>query len=66
MHLSPGKPQKYTTTVSFRDEKRILELIDKLAAARGTDRSAIYREAVRLLLAKVGLLKDPVLRSEAA
>jgi predicted transcriptional regulator len=56
----------YSETVSFREDKRILELVDSLAAARGTDRSALYREAIRLLLTKMGLLKDPLLMAEAA
>ena len=38
-------------TVHFREEHRILEKVDRLARSKGTDRSAIYREAVRYYLA---------------
>ncbi len=38
-------------TVHFREEHRILEKVDRLAKSKGTDRSAIYREAVRYYLA---------------
>lgn len=57
---------RFDQTMSLWEDKRILELVDQVATARGSDRSAIYREGVRLLLAKMGLLKDPVLRSETA
>ena len=39
-----------TEPVSFREEKEVVEKVDRLAKERGTDRSALYREAIRLYL----------------
>ena len=36
--------------VSFMEEVRILEIVDRLADFRGTDRSSIYREAIRAFI----------------
>ena len=33
--------------VSFQEEKKIIETLDKIASNRGTDRSAIIRECIR-------------------
>jgi predicted transcriptional regulator len=44
-------PEGRTEPVSFREEPATLEKVDRLAQSRGTDRSAIYREAVRYFLA---------------
>lgn len=46
----------WTETITFRENKRIAGLVDQTAAARGTDRSGLYREAMRFWLAKNGLL----------
>jgi len=36
--------------ISFQEEKTVIELIDKIAKNRGTDRSAIIRECLRKTL----------------
>ena len=43
--------QKATECVSFREEPRILKIMDRVAKSKGTDRSALYREAARFYLA---------------
>jgi predicted transcriptional regulator len=43
-------PEGRTEPVSFREEPSVLEKVDRLANSRGTDRSAIYREAIRYFL----------------
>ena len=37
--------------VSFREDDRILKIMDRVAKSKGTDRSAVYREAARFYLA---------------
>ena len=49
---------KFDQTVSFRDEKRILLIVDRIAKNKGTDRSALYREAMRFYLAEASHLTD--------
>jgi metal-responsive CopG/Arc/MetJ family transcriptional regulator len=44
--------------VSYREEKRILDIVDRVASSRGTDRSAIIREATRFWLAANSLLPE--------
>ena len=39
--------------ISFQEEKIVIELVDKIAASRGTDRSAIIRECIRKTLAPI-------------
>ena len=39
-------------TISFMENKAIIAELDKLAKERGTDRSALIREAIRQLLVK--------------
>jgi metal-responsive CopG/Arc/MetJ family transcriptional regulator len=34
-------------TISFLEDKQVIESIDKLALERGSDRSAIIRECIR-------------------
>ena len=34
-------------TISFLEDRQIIESIDKLASERGSDRSAIIRECIR-------------------
>jgi metal-responsive CopG/Arc/MetJ family transcriptional regulator len=34
-------------TISFLEDKRVIESIDKVAQERGSDRSAIIRECIR-------------------
>jgi SpoVK/Ycf46/Vps4 family AAA+-type ATPase len=53
---------RYTEPVSFREDKRIFELAKQIAEARGSDVSAIYREAIRHFLARMGLLDKQNLR----
>ncbi len=36
--------------VSFREDPRVLNVVDGLARRRGSDRSALYREAIRYWL----------------
>jgi hypothetical protein len=50
--MSDIKPEDkaYTEPVSFRDTKRIVTKVDHLASARGTDRSGMYRLAMRYWL----------------
>jgi metal-responsive CopG/Arc/MetJ family transcriptional regulator len=43
--------QVLTEPVSFREDLRILRLMDRVAKSKGTDRSAVYREAARFYLA---------------
>jgi predicted transcriptional regulator len=37
-------------TVNFREDTRILKVVDEIAMIKGTDRSALYREAIRFWL----------------
>jgi metal-responsive CopG/Arc/MetJ family transcriptional regulator len=37
-------------TVNFREDPRILKVVDEIAMMKGTDRSALYREAIRFWL----------------
>ena len=53
---------KFTEPVSFREDKRILEIVDGAAAARGCNRTAIYREAIRQFLASLGLLDEETMK----
>jgi hypothetical protein len=48
----------YTEPVSFRDTKRIVSKVDSIASARGTDRSGMYRLAMRYWLADNSHLGD--------
>lgn len=36
--------------ISFQEEKTVIKIVDKIAASRGTDRSAIIRECIRKTL----------------
>lgn len=49
---------RFQQTMSLWEDKRILELVDQVATARGSDRSGIYREAIRFWLAKNKLLPE--------
>jgi predicted transcriptional regulator len=40
----------FTEPVSFRDARSVVQKVDRLAQSRGTDRSALYREAMRYFL----------------
>jgi metal-responsive CopG/Arc/MetJ family transcriptional regulator len=53
---------RYTELVNVREDKRILELVDQVVEARGSDRSTVYREAIRHFLAAKGLLDKENLR----
>lgn len=44
--------------ISFRDAKRIVTKVDDIAEKKGTDRSALYREAMRFWLATNSHLTD--------
>ncbi len=44
--------------MSFRESKRIVGIVDRIAGNRGTDRSGIYREAIRYWLADNSYLTD--------
>lgn len=44
--------------VNFWDDAEIIELFDKIVKSRGTDRSSLLRETIRLCLAKHGLLLE--------
>jgi len=46
--LNSGKGK---TVVHFWEDDRILAIIDRVAKNRGSDRSAVYREAARFYLA---------------
>jgi hypothetical protein len=37
-------------TVNFREDPGILKIVDEIAVTKGTDRSALYREAIRFWL----------------
>ena len=54
--MNVEKKEPFTEPVSFRDTKRIVTMVDEIAAARGGDRSALYRLGIRFLLATMGLL----------
>ena len=43
--------EKFTEVLHFRESKRILAKVASIAAARGTDCSTLYREAIRYWLA---------------
>jgi predicted transcriptional regulator len=53
---------KYTEPLTIREEKRILELVNQVAEARGSDMSTIYREAIRQFLAKLRLLNEEAMK----
>jgi len=42
--------ERFTEPISFRDELSVVQKVDCLARSRGTDRSALYREAIRYFL----------------
>ena len=44
-------PKGKTEVVHYREEERILVILDRVAKNKGTDRSAICREANRFYLA---------------
>ena len=44
--------------VNLREEDRILMIVDRVAKNRGSDRSSVYREAVRYYLAANSLLTE--------
>jgi metal-responsive CopG/Arc/MetJ family transcriptional regulator len=44
--------------VSFRDAKRIIAIVDDVAEKRGTDRSSMYRMAMRYWLAENSHLSE--------
>jgi len=44
--------------VHFKEEKRILAIVDRVAKNKGSDRSAMYREAIRTWLASNSHLTD--------
>jgi len=54
--LPSQNPARYTELVNVREDKRILELVDQVVEARGSDRSTVYREAIRHFLTARGLL----------
>ena len=41
---------RWSEPVSFRDDPRILGIVDRVAERKGTDRSALYRAAIRFWL----------------
>jgi hypothetical protein len=51
-----------SVTVHFREKKRIIEVVEKTADVRGSNRSAIFHEAIRFWLAANGLLPREDLR----
>jgi metal-responsive CopG/Arc/MetJ family transcriptional regulator len=57
MALSDSDRQ-LTEHVSFRDSRRIIIKVDDIAEKKGTDRSALYREAIRFWLAANSHLTD--------
>jgi len=50
--------KRFTECVSFREDKRILTILDRVARNKGTDRSGVYRESVRYFLAAKSLLTE--------
>lgn len=42
--------RNFTEAVSFREDRRVLKVVDRICRRSGSDRSAIYREAVRFWL----------------
>jgi len=50
-----GRKEKY---VAFRDEEKIIDLIDVVAADRGIDRSDFIREAIRKCLADLSFFSE--------
>lgn len=46
-------PEGLTDPVSFMEEASMLEKVDRLAKFRGSNRSVIYREAIRYFLANL-------------
>lgn len=51
MILPADVRRRYTETVSFREDTRILTMVDRVARNKGSDRTALYREAIRYYLA---------------
>ena len=46
--------------VSFQEEKKIIEAVDKIASNRGTDRSAIIRECIRKELRRIEEMEETI------
>lgn len=46
--------------MSFQEEKKIIETVDRIASNRGTDRSAIIRECLRKELRRIEEMKELV------
>lgn len=44
--------------VAFREEERIVKLLDSIAADKGIDRSDFIREAIRKRLAEMSFFSD--------
>ena len=44
--------------VSFQEEKKIIEKVDKIDSNRGTDRSAIIRECIRKELRRIEEMEE--------
>jgi metal-responsive CopG/Arc/MetJ family transcriptional regulator len=51
MAATRAEDPKVWEPVSFREDQRILKIMDRVAQSKGTDRSAVYREAARFFLA---------------
>ncbi len=52
--MRPDYPpvKRFPETLNIREDPRILKLVDGIARKRGTDRTALYREAMRYWLEK--------------
>ena len=46
--------------ISFQEEKKIIETVDKIASNRGTDRSAIIRECIRKELRRIKEMEETI------
>ena len=57
-HLLSGNGTKLKENIHFREDERILFIVDRLAKNKGSDRSAVYREAIRYYLAANSHLTD--------
>jgi metal-responsive CopG/Arc/MetJ family transcriptional regulator len=54
----PQADMQLSEQISFRDCKRIVMKVDDIAEKKGTDRSAMYRQAMRFWLAANSHLTD--------
>ena len=52
------RAKRYKEFVHLKEEERTVAIVDRVAKSKGSDRSGVYREAVRYYLAANSLLTE--------